>query len=448
MRNRIMAALAAITVVVEAAQPSGSLITARQALDLGRELGAVPGPVTSRVVGGDQRPDRRRRGADPRRAGRSRPAARCRCRAASGAAAPRSSRSWRVVAEAVELGSAPATPWRRPLGSPASDVTVALARLELLGYVRGDAGRSLLAHDAEPRPRRLRRRRHSTLMDTWPQRVAIPACLSIAGSDSGGGAGIQADLKAFARCGVHGMTAITALTAQNTVGVEMVTPVPPEMIVAQVRAVAGDIGVDAVKVGMLGDEPTIDAVVEALELVGDAPVVVDPVMVSAERRGAPRPERQGGADRARPPAARPWRRRTCPRRASSPASARSRRPEELARAIQALGPTAVIVTGGHAEEGADVLFDGAGTLRIDGPRYPRRRVARLRLHALVGARGLPRPRHRAGRRGPLGAGDRRRGRGQRPARARRRDRPRRRLSRGCSASLGRPETSAARRPLA
>jgi hydroxymethylpyrimidine/phosphomethylpyrimidine kinase len=95
----------------------------------------------------------------------------------------------------------------------------------------------------------------------------IPACLAIAGSDSGGGAGIQADLKAFARCGVHGMTALTALTAQNTVGVEMVTPVPPEMIVAQVRAVATDIGVDAVKIGMLGDEPTVGAVVEALALV-------------------------------------------------------------------------------------------------------------------------------------------------------------------------------------
>jgi hydroxymethylpyrimidine/phosphomethylpyrimidine kinase len=74
----------------------------------------------------------------------------------------------------------------------------------------------------------------------------ITTCLSIAGSDSGGGAGIQADLKAFARCGVHGTTAITALTAQNTVGVDKVTPVPPEMIVAQDRAVADVIGVDGV----------------------------------------------------------------------------------------------------------------------------------------------------------------------------------------------------------
>src|SRR5207245_7084906 len=96
--------------------------------------------------------------------------------------------------------------------------------------------------------------------------TGVPHVLSIAGSDSGGGAGIQADLKAFARCGVHGATAITAITAQNTIGVDMVTPVPGEMIVAQVRAVAQDLGVDAAKVGMLGDEPTIDAVVEALGL--------------------------------------------------------------------------------------------------------------------------------------------------------------------------------------
>src|ERR1700761_3425591 len=110
----------------------------------------------------------------------------------------------------------------------------------------------------------------------------IPAVLSIAGSDSGGGAGIQADLKAFARCGVHGMTAITAITAQSTVGVEAVEQVAPEMIVAQVRAVAEDIGIDAVKIGMVGDAAAVAAVVEALQAyAGDeVPVVLDPVMVA------------------------------------------------------------------------------------------------------------------------------------------------------------------------
>src|ERR1700753_191903 len=105
-----------------------------------------------------------------------------------------------------------------------------------------------------------------------PGNGEIPRVLSIAGSDSGGGAGIQADLKAFAACRVHGMTAITAITAQNTVGVDAV------------RAVARDIGIDAVKVGMLGSTETIDAVAEALaELRADdpaLPIVVDPVMVS------------------------------------------------------------------------------------------------------------------------------------------------------------------------
>src|SRR5437764_3801554 len=112
------------------------------------------------------------------------------------------------------------------------------------------------------------------------QDPTIPRVLSIAGSDSGGGAGIQADLKALARAGVHGMTAVTAITAQNTVAVTEVHAVPPAMIVAQVRAVAEDIGVDAVKIGMLGDLATIEAVESALELVGPAPIVLDPVMVA------------------------------------------------------------------------------------------------------------------------------------------------------------------------
>src|SRR4051812_30696608 len=108
----------------------------------------------------------------------------------------------------------------------------------------------------------------------------LPRVLSIAGSDSGGGAGIQADLKAFARCGVHGMTAITAITAQSTVAVSGVWAIDPEAIVAQVRAVAEDIGVDAVKIGMLGTAETIAAVDAALDLVPGAPVVLDPVMVA------------------------------------------------------------------------------------------------------------------------------------------------------------------------
>ncbi len=109
----------------------------------------------------------------------------------------------------------------------------------------------------------------------------IPTALSIAGSDSGGGAGIQADLKAFARCGVHGMTAITAITAQNTVGVEGGRAGLAGDGLRPDPAVAEDIGVDAVKIGMVGTPETVEAVVEALAyLVGEAPVVIDPVMVA------------------------------------------------------------------------------------------------------------------------------------------------------------------------
>ena len=196
-----------------------------------------------------------------------------------------------------------------------------------------------------------------------------PAVLSIAGSDSGGGAGIQADLKAFAACGVHGMTAITAITAQSTVGVSRVEAVSPEMIVEQVRAVADDIGVDAVKIGMLGDEETIDAVVEALGLVGDAPVVIDPVMVAesgavlldADARGAL-------ADRLLPLATVVTPNLAEARELSGLGEDASQ--EDLARAVQALGPDAVVVTGGHSEDGADLFFDGTHPVLIPGTRHP------------------------------------------------------------------------------
>jgi len=201
----------------------------------------------------------------------------------------------------------------------------------------------------------------------------IPAVLSIAGSDSGGGAGIQADLKAFAACGVHGMTAITAITAQSTVGVDAVAAVAPELIVAQVRAVARDIGVDAVKIGMLGTVATIAAVERALdELEPGTPIVLDPVMVAEsgaellarDARAAlvehllPRvtvvtpnlPEARALAAHGERPAA----------AADAPA---------LARGVHALGPRVVVVTGGHREQATDVFYDGEALVELPGERF-------------------------------------------------------------------------------
>jgi hydroxymethylpyrimidine/phosphomethylpyrimidine kinase len=198
----------------------------------------------------------------------------------------------------------------------------------------------------------------------------VPAVLSIAGSDSGGGAGVQADLKAFARCGVYGMTAITAITAQNTIGVEAVHAIPPQMIVAQVRTVAEDIGVDAVKVGMLADEATIGAVVDALGLLGDAPVVVDPVMVAESGAVLLAPEaKQALIERVLPLAAvvTP----NVPEARELTGLGEGASQEDLARAVQAFGPRAAVVTGGHTEGGEDVFYDGEGEPRcIPGPRYP------------------------------------------------------------------------------
>src|SRR3954467_14918147 len=112
-------------------------------------------------------------------------------------------------------------------------------------------------------------------MPTEPRDPHVPVCLSIAGSDSGGGAGIQADLKAFARCGVHGTTAITALTAQNTVAVTRVAAGEPAMVAAQIEAVATDFSVGAVKIGMVGGAAVIEAVADALDaLLPRVPVVL------------------------------------------------------------------------------------------------------------------------------------------------------------------------------
>src|ERR1700709_1809058 len=199
----------------------------------------------------------------------------------------------------------------------------------------------------------------------------VPAVLSIAGSDSGGGAGIQADLKAFARCGVHGMTAVTALTAQNTVGVEAVETVPPKMIIAQVRAVARDIGVDAVKIGMLGNKETVEAVVEALETyVGNVvPVVLDPVMVSES--GARLLDDDGCdalVEKLLPlvTIATP----NIPEARVLSGLGDDAPHAELARAVQTLGPDAVVVTGGHSAALVDLFFDGDEPVEIPGERHP------------------------------------------------------------------------------
>jgi hydroxymethylpyrimidine/phosphomethylpyrimidine kinase len=199
--------------------------------------------------------------------------------------------------------------------------------------------------------------------------MRIPTVLSIAGSDSGGGAGIQADLKAFAACGVHGTTAITAVTAQNTVGVSAVEAISPAMIVAQVSAVAEDIGVDAVKIGMLGTAATVGAVVEALEAVGGAPVVVDPVMVAESGAVLLDDEARTALVEALLPLA------TVVTPNIPEAKALSRCEGEipqgfLAREVLALGPESVVVTGGHSDELVDVYYDGQEAIQIYGERYP------------------------------------------------------------------------------
>jgi hydroxymethylpyrimidine/phosphomethylpyrimidine kinase len=164
------------------------------------------------------------------------------------------------------------------------------------------------------------------------------------------------------------MTAITAVTAQNTVAVTAVYPLPPELIVEQVRAVADDIGVDAVKIGMLGTVGTIEAVGTALDLVPDAPVVLDPVMVA-----------ESGARLLDEDAQVALRTLLVPRAAVVTPNGPEARvladaapevaEEQLARAVYALGPGAVVVTGGHREQAADVFFDGEQLVEIPGERY-------------------------------------------------------------------------------
>jgi hydroxymethylpyrimidine/phosphomethylpyrimidine kinase len=229
-----------------------------------------------------------------------------------------------------------------------------------------------------------------------------PRVLTIAGSDSGGGAGIQADLKAFARCGVHGCSAITAITAQNTLGVTAVELLSPETLLAQVRAVVGDIGVDAVKVGMLASREIVEAAALALEeLPAGTPVVVDPVMVAESGAQLLDPSAQAAlvsevVPRASvltpnvPEALALIRHAAC--EAAGPIAGEEADRDEvwadgqaqldpetpagagrLLRGLLALGPAAVVLTGGHRAQAIDLLVESSQpdlVHSIPGVRHP------------------------------------------------------------------------------
>jgi hydroxymethylpyrimidine/phosphomethylpyrimidine kinase len=205
-------------------------------------------------------------------------------------------------------------------------------------------------------------------------RGGTPCALTIAGSDSGGGAGIQADLKAFARCGVHGTCAITAITAQSTVSVSAIHPVPPEIVLAQVRAVLDDIRVGAVKVGMLGTVEVTLAVAQALdELPAGIPVIVDPVMVA-----------ESGARLLQADAQRALVEEILPRATvvtpnlpeaftlAGAAQCGNEDAQALARAVLALGPRIVVLTGGHRARAVDLFIDRESdgvAVEIPGERH-------------------------------------------------------------------------------
>jgi len=199
--------------------------------------------------------------------------------------------------------------------------------------------------------------------------------LTIAGSDSGGGAGIQADLKTFAALGVYGTSAITALTAQNTRGVRGVEMVPPTFIRAQIDAVLEDIGTDAIKTGMLGTPDVVEAVAGALAALSDTPVVVDPVMVA-----------KSGDRLLGEAAVATIVRELLPRATvltpNAPEAAVLAGGEvrtltdarEAARRLHDLGPRVVIVKGGHldTEDVVDTLYDGDQFVEARGPRHATR----------------------------------------------------------------------------
>ena len=203
----------------------------------------------------------------------------------------------------------------------------------------------------------------------------MATALTIAGSDSGGGAGIQADLKTFAALGVFGTSALTAITAQNTTGVRDVAMVPTSTIVAQIEAVLEDIGAGAIKTGMLGTPEVVEAVAGVLRDRGAGPLVVDPVMIAKSRDRLLSEQAVAVLIRDLLPLAvvvtpnAPEAEVLTGRRVRTDAEAR-----DAARHIHDLGPRAVIVKGGHLDtpDVVDVLFDGQEFHEARGPRHATR----------------------------------------------------------------------------
>jgi hydroxymethylpyrimidine/phosphomethylpyrimidine kinase len=196
--------------------------------------------------------------------------------------------------------------------------------------------------------------------------------LTIAGSDSSGGAGIQADLKTFSALEVYGASVLTALTAQNTERVEAVHVVPPDFVLAQMRAVASDLEVDAVKIGMLATGPIIEAVAEGLKDFPGVPVVLDPVMIAASGDSLLNPEAVDALRSILIPLATlitPNLAEAAALLAGSPAR------NEYEMAMQAwqlkdAGAKAVLVKGGHAKgaTSTDILFSGVEPVSFEAPR--------------------------------------------------------------------------------
>jgi len=203
----------------------------------------------------------------------------------------------------------------------------------------------------------------------------MQVALTIAGSDSGGGAGVQADLKTFFRFGVYGASALTLVTAQNTLGVQRLELLPPELVYAQIQSVAEDLPVHAAKTGALGDAAIVQAVAEAVARFRIAPLVVDPVMVA---KGGD-PLLAPGAVQALKTRLFPLATLITPNRLEAEALLQRpirtlREAEEAAQDLLDLGPRAVLLKGGHleGEEAVDLLATPEGVLAFRAPRVPTR----------------------------------------------------------------------------